>query len=128
MMKVYSLISILFIVGCIYDSEGECFRPLIETVTSQCKGYQKKSYPFVARYQKMATLGKTDSAQRWKDIVSCGGQYGDWQLIYFPKNYKVNGKFYKSISQCMSEKGYVYFHPAQCESKTSNINKNKCNL
>ncbi|WP_373099883.1 MULTISPECIES: hypothetical protein [Pasteurellaceae] len=64
--------------SCIYDSEGECFRPIIETTAAtHCKGYQSKNYPYIAMYQKEFSLGKTNSAQRWKDIVACGGKYED---------------------------------------------------
>lgn len=126
-LNLIKLLPIL-LTGCIYDSEGECWRPIIETVTTNCEGYNGKNYPVVARYQKRETLGRTDPIQRWKDIVACGGKYGDINSEDAPRNYEINGKFYEYLGQCMSDKGYIHLYPAQCGFMNSKKDTGKCNL
>ncbi|MDA3977539.1 hypothetical protein [Gallibacterium sp. AGMB14963] len=125
MKKFLILICGFILAGCIYDRG--CFRPLIETVATQCEE-TGTLFPLIAGYQKPETLGKTDSNKRWNDWVSCGGKYGDINIDYYPQNYKLNGKFYTGLRQCMLEKGYIFLPPAQCGYQEPKYNTGKCNL
>ncbi|MFC0322198.1 hypothetical protein ACFFHT_01230 [Gallibacterium melopsittaci] len=125
MKKFLILICVFILAGCIYDRG--CFRPLIETVATQC-GETGTLFPLIAGYQKPETLGKTNSAKRWKDFVACGGKMGDQQIRYYPENYTINGKFYKEFDDCMLEKGYIFLPPAQCGYQEPKYNTGKCNL
>lgn len=129
MKQVIILLITCLVSGCIYDSEGKCFRAILETVSaSHCKGYSGKQFPYVAMYQKESTLGHTNSEQRWKDIIDCGGKYGDWNMEYYPTDYKIKGKSYKHHGECMADKGYIHLYPAQCGFMDPKRDKGKCNL
>lgn len=128
-MKKYILVILsIILTGCLYSFEDECFRPVIQTVSSSCEKNKGKPYPLIAGYQKQNTLGKTNSTQRWKDVVACGGKYGDENISYYPQNYKKSGKFYKNLDDCMLEKGYIYLSPAQCGYQGTKWDKGVCNL
>lgn len=122
MKALIPLLFILFLQGCIY-AEGCWISP--QMVSCVDKG---KTYPLIAGYQKPETLGKTDSNKRWNDWVSCGGKYGDINIDYYPQNYKLNGKFYTGLDQCMLEKGYIFLPPAQCGYQNPKWDTGKCNL
>ena len=121
-MKNLIFITLFILCGCFY-SDGCWYSP--QMVNCVDKG---NPYPLSAGYQKQNTLGKTNSTQRWKDVVACGGKYGDENISYYPQNYKKNGKFYKSLDDCMLEKGYIYLSPAQCGYQGGKWDKGKCNL
>lgn len=122
MKALIPLLFILFLQGCIY-AEGCWISP--QMVSCVDKG---KTYPLIAGYQKPETLGKTNSTQRWQDFVACGGKMGDQQIRYYPRNYTINGKFYKEFDDCMFEKGYIFLPPAQCGYQNPKWDKGKCNL
>ena len=119
----YSLFFLCFILNGCWYSNGCFYTPQI--VNCVDKG---KEYPLIAGYQKKELLGHTNSKQRWKDLVSCGGKYGDINLHYYPQNYQINGKRYKNLDECMNTKGYIYLSPAECGYQDPKRNKGKCNL
>ena len=121
-MKIILLIiSVFLISGCLYSFEGECFRPIIQVVSSNC--YKKAEvFSSIAHYQKPYSIGKTDQQQRWKDAVSCGSKYGDQELYYINKTGK-----YEEFQSCMERKGYKRFWPAECGYKNSKWDKGICN-
>ena len=119
----YTLFLLCFILkGCWY-SNGCFYTP--QMVNCVDKG---KEYPLIAGYQKKELLGHTNSKQRWKDLVSCGGKYGDINLHYYPQNYQINDKRYKNLDECMNTKGYIYLSPAECGYQDPKWDKGKCNL
>ena len=97
--------------GCIYSPQmvncyiekGEVFSP-------------------ISRYQKPYSLGKTDSNQRWKDVISCGGKYLDYDQTSIPFNKQ------ETFHYCMLGKGYIHLSPAQCGYQNPKYNTGKCNL
>lgn len=80
-------------------------------------------FPSIARFQKLETIGKIDTEQRWRDAVDCGSKYGDEDLIYVNEQ-----KLYTSFQSCMIQKGYKRFHPAECGYQTPKWDKKVCNL
>ena len=84
--------------------------------------------PSIAHYQKSNTIGNTDIEQRWKDIVACGGQYGDVDLnIQNGRDWRVNSRevrelLLRDFDRCMRQKGYKHLKAADCQS-----NPAKCN-
>lgn len=120
MKALISLLFILFLQGCIY-AEGCWISP--QMVSCVDKG---KIYPRISRYQKPYSLGKTDSQQRWKDVVACGGKYGDYENASTDKLIPVLKKdlFY----ECMLNKGYISLTPAQCGYQNPKWDTGKCNL
>ena len=112
----------LLLQGCIYY-DG-CFHSP-QLVSCVDKG---KTFPLVAGYQKKETIGKTNSLQRWNDIVSCGGKRGDLNISYYPVKYKINNKYYNNMDECMFEKGYIFFENAECGTQDPKWNTGKCNL
>ena len=121
-MRYTSFLLCFILNGCWY-SNG-CFYTL-QMVNCVDKG---KEYPLIAGYQKKELLGHTNSKQRWKDLVSCGGKYGDINLHYYPQNYQINDKRYKNLDECMNTKGYIYLSPAECGYQDPKWDKGKCNL
>lgn len=119
----YSLFLLCFILNGCWYSNGCFYTP--QMVNCVDKG---KEYPLIAGYQKKGLLGHTNSKQRWKDFVSCGGKYGDINLHYYPQNYQINGKRYKNLDECMNTKEYIYLSPAECGYQDSKWDKGKCNL
>ena len=105
----YTLFILCFILNGCWYSNGCFYTP--QMVNCVDKG---KEYPLIAGYQKKELLGHTNSKQRWKDLVSCGGKYGDINLHYYPQNYQINDKRYKNLDECMNTKGYIYLSPAEC--------------
>ena len=120
-MKIILLIMSVFLIsGCLYSFEGECFRPIIQVVSSNC--YKKgEVFSSIAHYQKPYSIGKTDQQQRWKDAVKCGAEYGDYDLK------KLHSDNYEKFHSCMETKGYKKFWPAECGYKNSKWDKGICN-
>lgn len=125
-MKKVLLIALSFLMnGCLYWGNG-CWRPIVEVISARCTGIvEGTEFPNVAGYQKKYTLGKTDSQQRWRDLVSCGGKYGDLNLTYRPKDVYIED-FYKEVDICMEKKGYIYI--SDCGYQEAELNKGVCNL
>ena len=121
-MRYTSFILCFILNGCWY-SNGCFYTP--QMVNCVDKG---KEYPLIAGYQKKELLGHTNSKQRWKDLVSCGGKYGDINLHYYPQNYQINDKRYKNLDECMNTKGYIYLSPAECGYQDPKWDNGKCNL
>lgn len=119
----YTLFILCFILNGCWYSNGCFYTP--QMVNCVDKG---KEYPLIAGYQKKELLGHTNSKQRWRDFVSCGGKYGDINLHYYPQNYQINGKRYKNLDECMNTKEYIYLSPAECGYQDSKWDKGKCNL
>ena len=119
----YTLFLLCFILNGCWYSNGCFYTP--QMVNCVDKG---KEYPLIAGYQKKGLLGHTNSKQRWKDFVSCGGKYGDINLHYYPQNYQINGKRYKNLDECMNTKEYIYLSPAECGYQDPKWDKGKCNL
>ncbi|OOF43823.1 hypothetical protein BKK51_10930 [Rodentibacter trehalosifermentans] len=107
---------VLLLNGCWY-SNGCIYTP--QMVNCVDKG---EVFPSVARYQKPYSLGKTDSNQRWKDVVSCGGKYMDYNQENIPIKKQEN--FYS----CMLNKGYILLSPARCGTQDPKWNAGKCNF
>ncbi|BFU59167.1 MULTISPECIES: hypothetical protein [Rodentibacter] len=107
-----------------YYSKGCIYTPQMVN----CYIDKGRVYPLIAGYQKQNTIGSTDSIQRWKDILMCGGTYGDINLKNYPTDYKIRGKHYKDLDECMEQKGYIYFHPAECGTQNPKWSTGKCNL
>ena len=106
MKKILLIVSAFMLNGCLYSFEDECIKPIIQVVSNSCHKNKGKEFPLVAGYQKKATLGRTNTEQRWKDLVSCGGKYGDYNLTYYPEHQDIE-KFYQKIDECMLNKGYI---------------------
>ena len=121
-MRYTSFLLCFILNGCWY-SNGCFYTP--QMVNCVDKG---KEYPLIAGYQKKELLGHTNSKQRWKNLVSCGGKYGDINLHYYPQNYQINGKRYKNLDECMNTKGYIYLSPAECGYQDPKWDNGKCNL
>ena len=121
-MRYTSFLLCFILNGCWY-SNGCFYTP--QMVNCVDKG---KEYPLIAGYQKKELLGHTNSKQRWKNLVSCGGKYGDINLHYYPQNYQINDKRYKNLDECMNTKGYIYLSPAECGYQDPKWDKGKCNL
>ena len=121
-MRYTSFLLCFILNGCWY-SNGCFYTP--QMVNCVDKG---KEYPLIAGYQKKELLGHTNSKQRWKDLVSCGGKYGDINLHYYPQNYQINDKRYKNLDECMNTKGYIYLSPAECGYQDPKWDNGKCNL
>ena len=119
----YTLFILCFILNGCWYSNGCFYTP--QMVNCVDKG---KEYPLIAGYQKKELLGHTNSKQRWKDLVSCGGKYGDINLHYYPQNYQINDKRYKNLDECMNTKGYIYLSHAECGYQDPKWDKGKCNL
>lgn len=98
------------------------FRPVIQVVSSSCEKNKGKLFPAIAHYQKLNSIGHTNSEQRWKDAVSCGAEYGDMDLK------KLSSANYESFRNCMSTKGYKRFWQAECGYQHPKWDKGKCNL
>lgn len=127
-MKKILLITFAFMLnGCLYSFEGECIRPIIQVVSNGCYKNKGKEFPLVAGYQKKITLGRTNSEQRWKDLVSCGGKYGDYNLTYYPEHQDIE-KFYQKVDECMLNKGYIYIKNNQCGYQDPKWDNGVCNL
>ena len=126
-MKKFLVFPFIFLLsGCIYSFSDNCIRPLIATVSNNCEKNKGKIYPRISRYQKPYSLGKTDPQQRWKDVVACGGKYGDYENASTDKLIPVLKKdlFY----ECMLNKGYISLTPAQCGYQNPKWDTGKCNL
>ncbi|EIJ67539.1 hypothetical protein [Pasteurella bettyae] len=87
----------------------------------------------MAHYQKPYSLGKTNVEQRWKDVVDCGGTFGDkhikdiWQRqVFSDKGGNPNDRYiYDKFEICMKKKGYIYLN--ECGRKNSKTDKGVCN-
>ncbi|HDR0999448.1 TPA: hypothetical protein QB482_002102 [Pasteurella multocida] len=123
-MKKLLLFSLLLLLnGCLYSFEEECFRPLIQVGSSACHKNKGDIFPSISRYQKPYSLGKTNSEQRWKDVMFCGGKYGDYKLENI-KTVEQSDKLY----HCMTQKGYIHLTPAECGYQNPKWDKGVCNL
>ena len=124
-MKIILLIiSVFLISGCLYSFEGECVRPIIQVASSNCYKNKGEEFSSMAHYQKLDSIGITNSHQRWKDAVKCGaeyGEYGDYDLK------KLHSDNYEKFHSCMETKGYKKFWPAECGYKNSKWDKGICN-
>ncbi|WP_244298126.1 hypothetical protein [Actinobacillus vicugnae] len=111
------MISLILLQGCYY-SDGCFYSP--QMVSCVDKG---DIFPSIARFQKIDSVGKTNSEQRWKDAVKCGSKYEDVDLLY------INEKgLYGKFEKCMMDKGYKRFHPAECGYQSPKWDKGVCNL
>ena len=123
-MKIILLImSVFFISGCLYSFEGECVRPIIQVVSSNCNK-KRELFSSIAYYQKIDSIGHTDINQRWRDAELCGAKYGDsnlWSVIK-PQNFR------NEFRICMKSKGYHIFDSSECGVKEpKSLNKGICN-
>ncbi|HHW7520664.1 TPA: hypothetical protein ACU18R_002424 [Mannheimia haemolytica] len=116
-MKKLSLSFLLLLNGCFY-SDGCLYTPQMVN----CFIEKGDEFPAIAHYQKLETIGKTDSEQRWKDAVSCGAEYGDNNLK------KLHRDNYEKFWSCMDKKGYKKFWPAECGYQNPKWDKGVCNL
>ncbi|OBX05212.1 hypothetical protein QV06_03130 [Gallibacterium genomosp. 3] len=120
-MKKILFLIIISLSGCVYY-DG-CISPLISVVSNNCEKNKKGTlFPSIAHYQKINSIGKTNSKKRWEDAISCGAKYGDEQLQELPNS------DYDSFIKCMESKGYKRFWPAECGYQEPKYNKGKCNL
>ncbi|ACA31904.1 hypothetical protein [Histophilus somni] len=116
-MKKAVLIFILFLLaGCSYH-DGCFYSP--QLVSCVDKG---EVFPSISRYQKPYSLGRTDSNQRWKDVISCGGKYLDYDQRSVP--FEKQEEFY----YCMLGKGYIHLSPAKCGYQNPKWDKGVCNF
>lgn len=122
MRKLLLIISIITLNGCLYSFEDECVRPIIQTVSSGCYKNKGEVFPSISRYQKPYSLGRTDSNQRWKDVISCGGKYLDYEQRSVP--FEKQEEFY----YCMLGKGYIHLSPAKCGYQNPKWDKGVCNF
>lgn len=121
-MKGILLVILVFMnSGCLYSFEDPCIRPIIQVVSSNCYKNKGKGFSSIAHYQKLNSIGKTDSQQRWKDAVKCGAEYGDSDLK------KLHRDNYGKFRNCMEIKGYKKFWPAECGYRNPEWNKGLCN-
>lgn len=117
MKRLFILVVITFFPSCYY-SDGCFYSP--QSVSCVDKG---SIYPAFSRYQKYNSIGRTNSQQRWNDIIECGGKYNDQDLRYINDN-----GLYNIFEKCMFDKGYKYFHPAECGFQDPKWDKGVCNL
>lgn len=120
MKRIYSLISLFLLTSCY--SDGCWYTPQMVN----CVG---ESYPAIAHYQKAHSIGKTDSKQRWNDVVSCGATYGDKGLRSAMSkgiNEPIDKNMQRKFRQCMKNKGYIRIE--QCGLKDSPTDTGKCNI
>lgn len=116
-MKKLYLILLLTLNGCFYH-DGCIYTPQMVN----CFVDKGEEYPAIAHYQKLETIGKTDSQQRWKDAISCGAQYGDIDLT------KLHRDNYEFFRDCMKKRGYKKFYPAECGYQSPKWDEGVCNL
>ena len=69
MKKILLIVSAFMLNGCLYSFEDECIKPIIQVVSNSCHKNKGKEFPLVAGYQKKVTLGRTNTEQRWKDLI-----------------------------------------------------------
>ena len=123
--KTLLLTTLLMSAGC-YNG---CITPM--PVVS-CGGYDGESWPAIAYYQKPATLGRTDSAQRWRDVVACGATYGDESLrsaIAPSPDSPIEDTMIEKFDNCMAERGYIYIMQSiDCGTQDPEEDTGKCNL
>ncbi|OOF43821.1 hypothetical protein BKK51_10920 [Rodentibacter trehalosifermentans] len=134
-MKRILLIFFVFLLsGCLYSFEDECFRPIIQTVSSGCYQNRGKDFPYVAYFQKKDQIGKTNANTRWNDVKFCGGinisrANNEFQI----KNERDNNgvivpTVIKKFETCMLEKGYIRLYYSDCGTQDPKWDKGKCNL
>lgn len=122
MKKIY-LIFLLLLNGCFYH-DGCFYTP--QMVNCVDKG---REYPAIAHYQKQTTIGKTDSQQRWKDVINCGAKYGDESLrsaMTKEKNGPIDSTLHTKFRACMKNLGYVRMQ--HCGYQSPKWDKGVCNL
>lgn len=124
--KLMISLSVLLLSGCfVYSSKDDCIYGLTST---QCFG---ESYSPVAKFQKPYRLGRTDSQQRWDDLIACGVKRGDlslhsaWRKALEPLNKKLLEELSSNFRKCMKSKGYISIN--DCGRKNSPTNKGICN-
>jgi lipoprotein len=96
-----------------------------------CGGSYGEDWPSIAFYQKLETIGHTDSKQRWEDAVACGATYGDNTLLsaITDKNTgNITDKLIYSFDNCMERKGYHQLTHNECGTQDPGENTGKCNL
>ncbi|WP_324006390.1 hypothetical protein RFF20_02265 [Pasteurella multocida] len=118
MKKFYLIFLLLFLSGCFYH-DGCIYTPQMVN----CFVDKGDIFPSISRYQKPYSLGKTNSEQRWKDVMFCGGKYGDYKL----ENIKTVEQSDK-LHHCMTQKGYIHLTPAECGYQNPKWDKGVCNL
>lgn len=117
-MKYLLLIPLFLVSGCYY-SDGCIYSPQMVN----CYVDKGEIFPSISRYQKPYSLGKTNSEQRWKDVIACGGKYGDYANDNITTVEKAD-----SFYSCMVKKGYIHLTPAECGYQNPKWDKGKCNL
>lgn len=110
-LGIISLLQSCYHDGCFYSPQSvSCI-------------YKGEVFPSISRYQKPYSLGKTNSEQRWKDVVACGGKYGDYANDNITTVEKAD-----SFYSCMVKKGYIHLTPAKCGYQNPKWDKGVCNL
>lgn len=85
---------------------------------------EKKLFSSIARYQKLNSIGSTNTYQRWKDAEICGARYGDNELWSIIRPIDFRERFHS----CMRNRGYHIFAPDECGLKEpKSLNKGICN-
>ncbi|OOF46628.1 hypothetical protein BKK51_01850 [Rodentibacter trehalosifermentans] len=121
--NIFILITIFIISGC-YSIKEDCYHGM----TTICFG---EPYSSVAKFQKPYSLGRTDSQQRWDDLVACGAKRGDlslhsaWRKALEPLNKELLEELSSNFRKCMKSKGYVSIN--DCGRKNSTTDKRICN-
>lgn len=124
-MKKLYLILLLFVNGCFYH-DGCVYTP--QMVNCVDKG---KEFPYIAQYQKVDSIGHTNSQKRWQDAYQCGGENKNNDLHIKnvrDKNGNMNLEVLHKFENCMKVKGYHRFWPAECGYQNPKWDKGVCNL
>lgn len=126
---------------CILEScgfgYGGCYITPMPTVP--CAMRKGPEWSPIAYFQKAATLRHTDSAQRWRDAVACGADYGDTSLrsaMTHSKDGAIDDYLADKFDNCMKNRGYRYLfleydkngERIDCGTQDPSEDKGLCNL
>ncbi|MBN6711955.1 Uncharacterised protein [Canicola haemoglobinophilus] len=111
--------SCAYIDGCLYTPQ-----------MVNCYVDKGDSFPYIAQFQKVDSIGHTDPQKRWHDAYLCGGEHenNDLQVKGVrSKDGSINLEVLNKFENCMRAKGYHRFWPAECGYKNPKWDKGVCN-
>ncbi len=130
MKKLIFIFSIIYCLSSCWYSNGCVYTPQMVNC------YHGEKYPNIAHWQKKETLGKTNSEQRWIDLLQCkfikkNEQEYDYPIQrgesgYFIGDINYISKILKKLDNCMYQKGYYIEH--DCGTQHPKWSTGKCNI